>query len=132
MLAIKKKGNRYYREDRFNFRSFPIKRIEAEKLITEGKAELVEKFLHDYTYEDMKQEQEQQQEQKSTNVFNITDRIKAKQEEAKTQEAINKFMVEYLPNLTKQDIETILNSGESFGETIVKICWRIYLEKRLK
>jgi predicted transcriptional regulator len=133
MLSIKKKGNRYYREDRFSFRSFPIKAIEAEKLITEGKAELVDFFLWELKEYNESQEQKQvQQEVKPSNVFSITDRIQAKQEEQKTQEAINKFMAEYLPNLTKQDMETILNSGENFGQEIVKICWRIDLEKKLR
>jgi hypothetical protein len=113
-------------------RSFPIKRTEAEKLITEGKAELVEKFLHDYTYEDMKQEQ--QHEQKLSNVIDITDRIRAKQEKEKTQEAINKFMSDYLPKLTHDDIQTILSASDQkdFGQKIVKICWRIDLQNQLK
>jgi hypothetical protein len=131
MIAIKKKGNRYYKEDRFSIRSFPIKKTEAEKLITEGKAEFVDFFiweLREYT------ESQEQQEQKLTNVISITDRVKEKQEKAITQEAINKFMSEYLPKLTHEDIQTILstNNQKEFGETIVKICWRIDLQKVLK
>ena len=135
MLSIKKKGNRYYREDRFSFRSFPIKAAEAEKLITEGKAELVDFFiweLKEYN-ESIKAQEQKQPVQKPSNVLSITERIQAKQEEQKTQKAINHFMSEYLPNLTKNDMLTVLNtSKEDFGEVITKICWRIDLEKKLR
>lgn len=132
MIILKKKGNRYYREDRFSFRSFPIKAVEAEKLITEGKAELVEFFIWELReYNEAQAHQEPQE--KPSNVFNITDRIQAKQEKEKTQDTINKFMSDYLPNLTHDDMMTVLNtSKEDFGELMAKICWRIDLEKKLK
>lgn len=126
MLTLKKKGNRYYREDRFGMRSFPIKKTEAEKLLAEGKAELVDKFIFDYTYNDIAEEQKEK-----SNVLSITERIEARKEKEQTEEAIQKFKNEYLPNLTKEDLQTILNSGENFGQEIVKICWRIDLEKKL-
>jgi hypothetical protein len=133
MLSIKKKGNRYYREDRFSMRSFPIKKSEVEKLITEGKSELVDFFVWELR-EYNAQKEEVQQEVKPSNVFDITGKLKEKQEQEKTQEAINKFMSEYLPKLTHDDINTILTASDQkdFGERIIKICWRIDLEKGLK
>ena len=130
MLTLKKKGNRYYREDRFNFRSFPIKRVEAEKLIADGEAELVEFFI--WEAREYMQAQEQIEDKKPSNVLSITDRIAKKHEEEKIQETTNKFKNEYLPYLSKDDLQAILNAGESFGEIIVKICWRIDLERKLK
>ena len=130
MMTLKKKGNRYYREDRFSFRSFPISKVKAEKLLAEGKTELTEFFI--WEVREYMEQQQQVEETKPSNVLNITDRITKKREDEKLQEAINKFKNEYLPNLSKDDLQAILNSGESFGETIVKICWRIDLERKFK
>lgn len=48
MIYIKRKeaakGIRYYREDMRQERSFPIARVEAERLLANGEAELAEYF----------------------------------------------------------------------------------------
>jgi len=125
MIFIKKVGNRYYKEMRFDFRSLPIKKVEAEKLLSEGKAELITKFLWERPEEIIPE--------KPKNVFDLTSRIDAKKEEEATKAAQIKFKDEYLPFLNKHDLETLLHSDKSnFGETIVKICMRIDLEKKLK
>jgi len=128
MIFIKKVGNRYYKEMRFDLRSLPIKKVEAEKLLTEGKAELITKFLWERP-----EEVEPVVQEKPKNVFDLTSRITAKKEEEATKAAQIKFKDEYLPFLNKNDLEMLLHSDKNdFGETIVKICMRIDIEKKLK
>jgi len=137
MIFIKKIGNRYYVEKRFDMRSLPIKRIEAEKLLAEGKAELITKFLWERE-EEVKPVQEPEtikiiEKPKNVNVFDLTSRIKAKKEKEATQEAQIRFKNDYLPFLNKSDLETILQSEkDELGENIVKICMRIDIEKQMK
>jgi len=129
MIFIKKVGNRYYKEMRFDLRSLPIKKVEAEKLLSDGKAELITKFLWERP-EEVKLETIQE---KPKNVLDLTSRINAKKEEEAVQQAQIKFKDEYLPFLSKNDLELLLHSDKSnFGETIVKICMRIDIEKKLK
>lgn len=128
MMILKKKGNRYYREDRFGMRSFPISKVEAERLLKNGEAELVEKFIFDFS--DVKEMQVQEEQ---TNIISITERIEKKKEEQKTQELIERFIQEYLPKLTQQDLQKMLTSDkEEMGAELVKACMRIDLEKGLK
>ena len=128
MMILKKKGNRYYREDRFSMRSFPISKVEAERLLKNGEAELVEKFIFDFS--DVKEIQAQE---KQANIISITERIEKKKEEQKTQELIERFIQEYLPKLTQQDLQKMLTSDkEKMGAELVKACMRIDLEKGLK
>ncbi|HEY5589136.1 MAG TPA: hypothetical protein VIK86_09305 [Candidatus Paceibacterota bacterium] len=130
MLFIKKVGNRYYKEMRFDFRSLPIKRVEAEKMLSEGTAELIKNFTWERPEEE---KQEETIQEKPKNVFDITARIEAKKEKESTQAAQIKFKNDYLPFLNKNDLETLLHSEENeLGENIVKICMRIDLEKVLK
>jgi len=129
MIFIKKVGNRYYKEMRFDFRSLPIKKVEAEKLLAEGKAELITKFL----WERPEEIEPEIIQETPKNVFDLTSRITAKKEEEATKAAQIKFKDEYLPFLNKNDLEMFLHSDKSdFGETIVKICMRIDIEKKLK
>jgi len=130
MLFIKKVGNRYYKEMRFDFRSLPIKRVEAEKMLLEGTAELIKNFTWERPEEEIQEEVIQE---KPKNVFDITARIQAKKERESTQAAQIKFKNDYLPFLNKNDLEILLHSEENeLGENIVKICMRIDLEKVLK
>lgn len=129
MIFIKKTGNRYYKEMRFDMRSLPIKRVEAEKLIAEGKAELIVKFLWERE-EEVKPEVVPE---KQNNVFDITSRINAKKEKETAIATQERFKNDYLPFLDKSDIETLLYTDKNdFGETIIKICMRIDIEKKLK
>ena len=129
MIFIKKVGNRYYKEMRFDLRSLPVKKVEAEKLLAEGKAELITKFL----WERPEEIEPEIIQETPKNVFDLTSRITAKKEEGTTKAAQIKFKDEYLPFLNKQDLEMLLHSDKSdFGETIVKICMRIDIEKKLK
>jgi len=135
MIFIKRVGNRFYKEMRFDLRSLPIKKVEAEKLLAEGKAELITKFLWERE-EEVKPVQEPEvikTIEKPKNVFDLTSRIKAKKEKEATQQAQIRFKDEYLPFLNKSDLETILQyEKDELGENIVKICMRIDIEKQMK
>ena len=129
MIFIKKVGNRYYKEMRFDLRSLPIKKVEAEKLLAEGKAELITRFL----WERPEEIEPEIIQEAPKNVFDLTSRITAKKEEEATKAAQIKFKDEYLPFLNKNDLEILLHSDKNdFGEIIVKICMRIDIEKKLK
>lgn len=69
----------------------------------------------------------------NNNVIDITAKIQQRKEQEDLKKDIERFKNEYLPHLTKNDLQTLLNvDKEKWGEELVKICMRIDLEKMLQ
>jgi hypothetical protein len=63
-------------------------------------------------------------------VIDITGRIKQRQEQEKSNQLIERFKVNYLPYVNREDMDLLSNTKESeLGTAIVKICMRIDLER---
>ena len=63
-------------------------------------------------------------------VLDITGRIKQRQEQEHSNQLIERFKVNYLPHVNREDMDLLLNAQESdLGTAIVKICMRIDLER---
>ena len=63
-------------------------------------------------------------------VIDITGRIKQRQEREQSNQLIERFKVNYLPHVNREDMDLLLNAQESdLGTAIVKICMRIDLER---
>jgi len=130
MIFIKKKGNRYYKESRRDFRSFPIKKVEAEKLITEGKAELVERFIWDI--EDLINVPEQQEQpikvitEQPKNIISLQAKREQKQEAKLYQEELAKakdhFLNHIIPNVSRENLLRLTEcSKEDFKAEFTRI-----------
>lgn len=133
MIYIKQKGNRYYRESLRDVCSFPIKAVKAKELLRTGQAELVDHFLWERNPETEKPETsvtEQKSTTSASNVIDFTSRLKAKREQEQVNAGLEKFKTDYLPLLSKDDLNTLVSVPESLqAETLVKICMKIDLER---
>jgi hypothetical protein len=73
---------------------------------------------------------EPQKAEKPSNVLDITGRIKQRQEQEHSNQLIERFKINYLPHVNREDMDLLLNTQESeLGTAIVKICMRIDLER---
>ena len=129
MIFIKKKGNRYYKESRFDFRSFPIKRIEAKKLLSEGKAELVERFIWDM--EEFRNTPEQQEQpikavEQPKNIISLQAKREQKEGAKLYQEELIKakdhFINHIIPNVSRENLLRLTEcSKEDFKAEFTRI-----------
>lgn len=119
MLYIKKAGSRYYRESRQQMRSLPIKATEALDLLATGQAELVERFIWEPEPKGLAPD----------NVLDITARIKQRQKQEESDSMIERFKADYLPFLSPADLDLLAGAKDEGGETLMKICLRIDLER---
>jgi hypothetical protein len=125
MLALKRKGNRYYREDRFSFRSFPIKRVEPEKLIAEGKAELVDFFI----WEIGEYNEAQEAPVIPDNVVSIEAKRQQKQESIGIEEARQRFINEIMPNISNESLLRLAETAASGDKNLYKIeLMKVFME----
>lgn len=117
----------------------PFQWTEAEKILLGVSLEEDQGQEQEEETETQKEQQGQEEpreQQKPSNVIDITARIKErqkqKQEEAETHEAIKTFRTDYLPYITRDDMNSLLSvsgSADKQAETIAKICMRIDLER---
>lgn len=114
----------------------PFQWTEAEKIMLSVGLEEDQEQGQEEETETQKEQQgqeeprEQQKQQKPSNVIDITARLKERQEQRETEEAIKTFKADYLPYITRDDMNSLLGSpADKQAETITKICLRIDLER---
>lgn len=126
---LKRVGNRYYYFNRLQFRSFPIKRKEAEELLERGEAILLDRFITD----PQPNEQDKKAEEPIDVLSQVIDfqskqkeKIDAEMFEANKQE----FIRDVLPRLSGEELRTIIaviNDEEKFRTEILRILMRLKL-----